>query len=146
MALVGPVELLVLTFPGEKLAGNVVEVIRDVVTRGDLTILDLVFIFRSEDGAVRTRDLDDLDDGADILELADLAVQPTVLVSSDDVALIEDALAPGNSAIVLVYEHTWARQVARAIQQAGGEVGLHVRIPAETATAALLAAAAQMPA
>jgi hypothetical protein len=146
MGLVGPVELLVLTFPGEHLAGSVVDVLSEVVTRGDVTILDLLFISRAADGTVRTRDLDDLDDGSDILALADLTATPNVLVSADDIALIESALTPGLSAAVVVYEHTWALNVARAVKDAGGEVGLHVRIPAETAITAMLASESQLPA
>ena len=51
------------------------------------------------------------------------------------------ALEPDSSAAVIVFEHTWAARLAETVGRAGGEVGLHVRIPVADVESALAAAA-----
>jgi hypothetical protein len=136
---VGPVELIVLVFPSERADPEVVNAISDVVAQGDATILDLVFLTRTTDGHIRVTDVDEnLDD----VGLGTLEVNAQALVSEDDLDVVRDALEPGSSAAVIVYEHSWARRVAGAVEDAGGQVALHVRIPRETVEAAIAAAVA----
>ena len=47
----GPVELVVLTFPGERADPDVVSAVAKVVSQGYVTVLDFVFISRLQDGA-----------------------------------------------------------------------------------------------
>ena len=59
----GPVELVVLTFPGERADPDVVSAVAKVVFPGYVTVLDLVFISRLQDGQIRITDVDEnLDD------------------------------------------------------------------------------------
>ncbi|MGH8773696.1 MAG: DUF6325 family protein [Jiangellaceae bacterium] len=133
----GPVEVLVLAFPGERVGSGVVDALTEVVDSGDVTILDLLFVARSAGGEVRVVEIEE---EPDAFGFGTLEVLPKALTSDDDVELIADALEPGTSAAVLVYEHAWARRITQAIVDAGGEVALHVRIPRETVDAALVAA------
>ncbi|HEU0042614.1 MAG TPA: DUF6325 family protein [Jiangellaceae bacterium] len=133
----GPVEVVVLSFPGDRVDPGVVEAIKDVVDRGFVTILDLVFAARDQAGEVRVVEFEDAPDG---FGFADVDVKREDLVSADDIETIIESLEPGHSVAVLAYELTWARTVASAIADAGGQVELHVRIPTETAEAARAAA------
>lgn len=133
---VGPVELLVLTYPGERADLSMVSALAEAIERGYLTVLDLVCVSRRHDGEVRVVDVDD-----NLAEVGlDLQVSGQVLLSEEDLDVAREALAPGSSAAVIVYEHSWARRLAGAIGDAGGEVALHVRIPREAVHAALAAA------
>jgi hypothetical protein len=48
-----------------------------------------------------------------------------------------EALEPGNTAAVIVWENTWARPLVGAIRNAGGLLVAHDRLDAETVNAAL---------
>lgn len=134
---VGPVELLVLSFPQENADPGVIAAVREVVDAGFITLLDLVFLSRSADGEIREIDVSEtLDDvGLGLLEIEEQA-----LISEDDLDLARDILDPGQSAAVIVYENSWARKVSGAVADAGGELTLHVRIPRDVVEAALEAA------
>jgi Family of unknown function (DUF6325) len=135
---VGPVELIVLMFPGERPDPEVASALADVVVQGDVTVLDLVYLTHTTDGQVRVTDVaENLDDAG----FGSLEVTPQALVSEDDLDLVRDELKPGSSAAVIVYEHTWARHLAAAVEEGGGQVGLHVQIPRETVETALAGAA-----
>jgi hypothetical protein len=134
---IGPVELIVLTFPGERADPAAVKAVEDVVAQGYVTVLDLVFMSRLHDGQIRITDVDqNLDDTG----LGALRVTGRALVSEDDMELVRDSLEPGTSAAVIVYEESWARGVAAAVRAAGGEVALHVQLPRDTVEAAIAAA------
>jgi len=135
--LVGPVELLVLSFPQENADPGVIAAVREVVDAGFVTVLDLVFLSRSANGEIREIDVSEkLDD----VGLGQLEIQEQALISEDDLELARDILDPGHSAAVIVYENSWARTVSGAIADAGGELTLHVRIPRDVVEAALEAA------
>lgn len=134
---VGPVELLVITYPGEQADPAVVVALSDAVARGYLTILDLVYLSRTANGDLRVIDVDEsLDD----VGFGTLPVRGQALLSEDDLDVAREVLEPGSSAAVIVFEHSWARRIAGAVEDAGGEVALHVRIPRETVHAAFAAA------
>src|SRR6478609_4348073 len=134
---VGPVELLVVSFPSEVADPAVITAVQDVVASGFITVLDLVFLSRSQDGEIRELDVSEsLDDHG----LGQLEIQEQALISEDDLELARDTLDPGHSAAVSVYENSWARTVSGAVADAGGELTLHVRIPRDVVEAALEAA------
>ena len=133
---IGPVELIVLTFPGERADPAVVESVAEVVSQGHVTLLDLVFLTRTTDGEIRASDVEQRFDGTGF---AGLEVIPQALVSEEDLDLVRDVLEPGNSAAVIVYEETWARRVAAKVRNAGGEVALHVQMPREVVEVAVAA-------
>jgi hypothetical protein len=131
---VGPVELIVVSFPSERADVGVVAAVEEVVASGHVTVLDLVFLSKSLDGDLRVVDVSE---GLDEHGLAVLQVQGQALISDDDLDLARDGLDPGTSAVVIVYENSWARRVSGAVANAGGELTLHVRIPRDVVEAAL---------
>ena len=82
----------------------------------------------------------DLEQEIDAHGFGQLAVERVALISDEDLDVVRDALEPDSSAVVIVFEHTWTTRVAAAVEHAGGEVGLHVRIPVADVEAALAAA------
>jgi len=136
----GPVELMVLEFPRPAADPGVVAAIAEVVANGDITLLDLLFLARADDGRFAVVDVEE---GVDAFGLGTLTVsQSHTLVSTNDVTTVQEGLAPGTSAAIIVYEHTWASRVVDAVRAAGGELALHLRVPAEDVEAALAAEAA----
>ena len=58
----GPVEIAVIGFPENKFTGEIAPAIADLVESGTVSILDLVFITKDEDGSVAGVELSELDD------------------------------------------------------------------------------------
>ena len=99
----GPVELVVLTFPGERADPDVVGAVAKVVSQGYVTVLDLVFISRLQDGQIR---ITDVDENLDDLGFGSLEIKAQTLVNEDDMEVIRDSLEPGTSAAIIVYEES----------------------------------------
>lgn len=135
---VGPVELIVLQFPGQRADPAVAGALADVVSRGDAAVLDLVFVALTPDGMLRVTDAGDDLDGVGLGGLQPGA-QP--LISRDDLDLMRDSLRPGTSAAVVAYEHRWPQRLAAAARDAGGQLALHVQVPRDAVAAAVAAAA-----
>ncbi|MEU4313249.1 DUF6325 family protein [Nocardia sp. NPDC024068] len=132
----GPVELAVLAFPGNRVAPSVVGALREVVDNGDATIIDLIYLSKTDAGDVVQLEVDEpLQD----VGLEGLSVDPRGLVSDADLEIVRETIEPGTSAVVVVYEQTWARRLGATIAEAGGELALHVQIPRDAVDAALAA-------
>jgi hypothetical protein len=135
---VGPVELIVLQFPGQRADPGVTSVLADVVSRGYAAVLDLVFVALTPDGSLRVTDAGDNLDG---VGLGGLQPGARPLISRDDLDLMRDCLRPGTSAAVIAYEHRWPQRLAAAASDAGGQLALHVQVPRDAVAAAVAAAA-----
>jgi len=59
------------------------------------------------------------------------------LLSEDDVAAVVDALEPGSTAGLLIYENLWAAPFASAERRAGGQLVASGRIPTQQLLAVL---------
>lgn len=133
----GPVELVVLSFPGARIDRSVTSALAEVVDRGYVTVLDLIYLAMDEKGNLGQVEVDEsLTD----IGLDGLTVDSRGLVSDEDLDVVRAAMQPGTSAVVIAYEETWARKLAGTVRGAGGEVALHVQIPRDAVTAALSAA------
>ncbi|WIG58251.1 MAG: hypothetical protein OJF49_000996 [Ktedonobacterales bacterium] len=124
----GPVELLVVKFPGTQLKGEIVPALRELVDTGTIRIVDLVFIRKDANGAVTTTELSDLDDDT-YAALDPLVAEITGLISEDDELQLADMLENDSSAGLLLFENAWATRFREAIANARGEVVLDERIP-----------------
>jgi Family of unknown function (DUF6325) len=150
----GPVDWIVVEFPGSKLTGTIAPILTDYVDRGLIRVLDLLFLKKDEDGSFEAFEVTDPDDTA-LGELRALETEMAMILSEQDVADLAETIEPGSSAAVLVWENLWAAPFGAAVRHAGGQLAASGRIPiqaviaaieadaAETAEAAELAAAAQ---
>jgi Family of unknown function (DUF6325) len=137
---IGPIDYLLVEWPGRQPNGEVAPHLVDLVDRGLIRILDLTFIAKDEDGNVAALELADL--GGEVTELAVFEGASSGLIGDDDVAQAGDVLAPGTSAPLLVFENSWAAPFVGAVRRSGGELVASGRIPADDILAALDAAEA----
>jgi hypothetical protein len=141
-AVVGPVELAVLAFPGSQFRGEIIPALADLVDGGVVSILDLAIVSKEDSGDTMAIELVDLDEEARAA-FADLDGEIRGLLSEEDLQSAAEALEPGNTAAVIVWENAWARRLIGAIQDAGGFLVAHDRLDAETVQAALAASSEQ---
>ena len=137
----GPIDYLVVEFPGSRMTGEGLPLLVDLVDAGIIRILDLVFVKRNLDGSVTAMEIADFDkDGA--LDLAVFEGASSGLLGQDDVNEAASVIEPGSSAGVLVYENVWAAPFAAALRRGGGQLVASGRIPVQAILAALDAAEA----
>ena len=133
---IGPIDYLVVEFPGSNMTGEGLPLLVDLVDRGIIRILDLVFVKKELDGSVRGMAIADLDkDGQ--LDLAVFEGASSGLLAQEDLVEAGGVLEPGSSAGLLVYENRWAAPFASALRRGGGQVVASGRIPVQDVLAAL---------
>jgi hypothetical protein len=125
---VGPVEYLVVGFPGNKFKGEIAPALGKLVDDGLIRVLDLIFIGKDADGTVVSFEIDEVDHEASFT-VVDAEVGG--LIGQDDIAHAAAALEPGSSAALLVWEDVWAAPFADAVRGADGIVLEGGRIPHE---------------
>ena len=106
----GPIDYLLVEWPGRQPNGEVAPHLVDLVDRGLIRILDLAFIAKAEDGSVAGLEIADL--GGEVAELAVFEGASSGLLSDEDIGEAGGALEPGTSAALLVFENTWAAPFA----------------------------------
>ena len=133
----GPVDLLIVEFPGNKFRGEIAPALRELVVDGIVRVLDLLFVYKDENGEVGSVELAGL--GPDLEPaFADLDGQlGGGLLDAEDVAQVGAALDTNSSAALIVWENTWAERFVTAMRAADARVVDQVRIPAETVSKAL---------
>ena len=134
----GPVDYVLIEWPGRQPSGEAAPILVDLVEKGIVRILDLAFITKAEDGSVAGLEVKDLGDEVEELNLFEGA--SSGLLSDDDVSEAAEALEPGTSAALLVYENAWAAPLASAVRRNGGQLVAGGRIPIQAILAALDAA------
>jgi len=125
----GPVEYVIIGFPGNEFKGEIVPALADLVDSGTIRIIDLVFIGKSKDGEVVTFEADG--DHADLEVYNNLDGEVGGFIGDEDIAHAASALEPGNSAALLLWEDVWATPFVEAVRNAGGVLLEGARIPAE---------------
>jgi hypothetical protein len=127
---VGPVDLAVIRFTGNRFTGEVAPALLDLVRSGTVRVLDALFVSRDTDDRLTSLEIGDL--GPDMqpafVRFADRT--GAGLLDTDDVADVGRDLAPGTSALLLVFENSWVATFAGACRRAGGELVDMARIPA----------------
>ena len=131
----GPIDYLLVEWPGKQPNGEALPHLVDLVDRGLIRILDFAFIKKEEDGSVIQLEIADLGDEILVLEGASSGI-----LSDEDTSEAAQALENGTSAALLVYENSWAAPFASAVRRSGGQLVASGRIPVNEILAALEAA------
>ena len=132
---IGPVDYLIVGFPGNRFRGEIAPALAELVDAGTIRIIDIAFVGKTADGEVASFELTELD--PDVREaLEKTGVEVSGLFNEDDLAAAGEELEPNSSAALLVWENVWARKVAQAMRDAGGEVLDFERLPHEVVQAA----------
>ncbi|MGW7363439.1 DUF6325 family protein [Streptomyces sp. NPDC054841] len=130
----GPVDYLVLEFPGNRMTGEAFPLLVDLVDRRIIRILDLTFVRKDTDGSVTVLELSEVDGELDLTVFEGVS---SGLLGEDDIEEAGAAIEPGNSAAVLIYENLWAAPVARALRRGGAQMVAGGRIPVQALLASL---------
>lgn len=135
---VGPVDVYIFGFPGNKFTGRIAPAIMEQVASGAIRILDLEFVMKDADGVLTTLQISDLDaeTGAGFVGLE--VTQPGSLGEEDAEEISED-LPLNSSALLMAVENLWAAQIVDALQAADAVLIDQVRIPVDVVQAVLTA-------
>src|ERR1700683_363216 len=135
----GPSSNLIVECPGSKMTGEGFPILVDLVDRGVIRILDLVFVAKGPDGSLGVIALADLDhDGT--LDLAVFEGVSSGLVSQEDLAEAAAVIAPGSAAAILIFENRWATPCIEALRRGDAQLVAAGYIPQDDLVAALIAA------
>ena len=132
---VGPVDVYIIGFPGNKFSGKIAPAIQELVDNGTIRVLDLLFVMKDADGVVATLAIEDLDqDGA---AFAELDITEPGSLNEEDADEVSDDLPANSSALLIAFENTWAAKVVTAMREADAVLIDSIRIPAEVVEQAL---------
>ncbi|MBS1878117.1 MAG: DUF1269 domain-containing protein [Actinobacteria bacterium] len=134
----GPIDYLVVEWPGRQPTGEAIPYLIDLVDRGLIRILDLAFIAKDADGNVLELAIADL--GEAVAELAIFEGAESGLISDEDRSDAASVLEPETSAALLIFENAWAGPFAAAVRRSGGQLVASGRIPVQALLGALEAA------
>ena len=124
----GPVEMVVIKFPGNQFTGEIVPALDELVQSGTIRIIDLLFVLKDPEGNVAVLDANGMGDAV-VAVFAPIAQPEDELVSQSDGERIGELLEPNSSAAMLLFENAWAARFAQAVRNAKGELILNERIP-----------------
>ena len=138
----GPVDIAVIGYSADApMTGEAIPLLLDLVDRGIIRVLDVMFVTKNEDGTFSGFDARDLS-GKGVGDFAVFQGASSGLLGDEDVNQAADAIEPGSAAVVLVYENSWAGPFIAAVRRNGGVPLAFERIPAQDLIDALDAAEA----
>ena len=141
MTELAPVDYMIVAFPGNEFKGEIAPALADLVEKGTIRIIDLAVVSKDADGNIAAFELTDID--PDVRKgFENMGVEVNGLFNEEDLQAAGEELDPNSSAALLVWENLWARDVAQAIRNAGGELLDFERLPHEVVQAARDAALA----
>jgi Family of unknown function (DUF6325) len=127
----GPVDIVVIGFPADApMTGEAIPLLLDLVERGIIRVLDVLFVMENEDGTFSGFEAQDLEPD----RIGDFKVfegASSGLLGEDDVATAAEAIEPGTAAVVIVYENRWAAPFAAAVRRNGGRLIDFQRVPVQ---------------
>jgi hypothetical protein len=124
----GPIEYLVVKFPGNQFSGEIAPALQELVDSGTVRIIDLLFVIKEADGTIGVLELNGM--GAAITAIfAPIADTEDELLSESDAQHVAALLEPNSSAALLLFENTWATRFVEAVTNAKGELVVNARIP-----------------
>jgi hypothetical protein len=133
---VGPVEYMIVAFPGNQFKGEIIPALQELVDAGTINIIDLAFVIKDAAGNMAALEAGDLDSDVGAA-FAKLGGVNGGLLNEEDLEAAAEELEPNSAAALLVWEDLWAKKVRDAIVNAGGELLDLERLPGEVVQAAV---------
>jgi Family of unknown function (DUF6325) len=134
---IGPIDIAVIGYPADApMTGEAAPLLVDLVERGIIRVLDVLFVTKNEDGTFSGFDARELTDKS----VGDFTVfegASSGLLGDEDAAKVADEIEPGSAAVMIVYENRWAAPFIAAVRRNGGEAIAFERIPAQDVIDAL---------
>jgi hypothetical protein len=116
----GPVDIAVIGYPPDApMTGEAVPLLLDLVDRGIIRVLDVLFVVKEQDGSFAGFEARDLDE-RNVGDLAMFEGASSRLLGEDDAAAAAEAIEPGTAAVLIVYENRWAAPFIAAVRRNGG--------------------------
>lgn len=133
---IGPVDVAVIAFEGNEFNGDVAPALAELHDSGTVRVIDLAFIRKEDDGSTSFVEVED----ADVADaFARVNGEPFDLLSDADLTEIASGLKAGSSAMVIVWENSWAARLAAAVRNSHGSLIAQERIPRENVMRAIAA-------
>ena len=132
---IGPVDYAIIAFPGNKFRGEIAPALAELVENETIRIIDVTFVGKNEGGDAVAMELTELDPDVQSA-LESIGIEVGGLFNEEDLMAAAEELEPNSSAVLLVWENVWARKVAQAMRDAGGELVAFERLPHEVVQAA----------
>jgi Family of unknown function (DUF6325) len=127
----GPVDIVVIGFPpGARQTGESIPVFVDLVDRGIIRVLDVLMVRKDAGGEVSGLEIADLD-GDGLPDLVVFEGARTGMLKDEDAAIAGQALEPGEAAVLICFENTWAAPFVTSVRRNGGNVLAFQRVPAQ---------------
>jgi uncharacterized membrane protein len=133
---IGPVDVAVIAFDGNRFNGDVAPAIAELQDAGTVRIIDLTFVSKGPDGAIS---IDEVADSEVAAAFEQLTSSQFDLLSDDDLTEIAEDLEPNSSAMVVVWENSWATRLGAALRGSHGQIVNMERIPRDVVLAAVAA-------
>jgi hypothetical protein len=125
----GPIEVIEIAFPGNQFNGEIMPELQRLIDNDTISVIDGLFLLKDDDGDVTFVEFDELGANHDAARLAEFMDQLDALISDEDVDALAAGIAPGSSAAILVFEHTWAKPFRDAVVASGGLLAANFRVP-----------------
>jgi len=125
----GPIEVLVVAFPGNEFNGQIIPELERLVENDTIALIDGLFIRKDADGTVTFVEFEEAGGSPEAMRLVELMNQLDSLISDEDIAEIAAGLDDDSSAAMLVFENTWAKPFADAIIESNGQMVTNFRVP-----------------
>ena len=133
----GPIDIVVIAYPADApMTGEAVPLMMDLVDRGIIRVLDVMFVIANEDGTFSGLEASGLDEGA-VGDFKYFEGASSGLLGEDDAAVAAEAIEPGSAAVMIMYENRWAAPFAAAVRRNGGVLVDNQRIPVQDLMRAL---------
>ena len=138
----GPIDIAVIAYPaGAPMTGEAAPLLVDLVDRGIIRVLDVMFVIKEDDGTYSGFEAIDLDSKG-VGDFAAFEGASSGLLGDEDAATAADGIEPGSAAVILVYENRWAAPFAAAVRRNGGTFVDFQRVPVQDLIASIEAAEA----
>ena len=132
----GPIELIVIEFEGNRFKGEIIPALRDLVDKDLIHIVDLTFIKKDREGNVTSFEMTDIEE--EVAALFDPILTDTNgMISQEDIMEVSANMQNNSSVGMLVIEYEWARPLREAVINAGGRLVFDTLIPISVAEEAM---------
>jgi len=128
--IMGPVDYLVVRFPGNKFSGLIAPELQKLEKNGLIRIIDLVFVLKDMKGKILITEAKNLG-GVEGDAFSEFAHRVSEWLSEADIEVFAESLPNNCSAAILLYENTWAIPFKDALLKTGAELVDQGRIPSE---------------
>ena len=125
----GPVDVYIIGFPGNKFSGEIVPAILDQVGKGVIRVVDVLFVAKDLEGNVAVLTIEDL--GPEGAAFAEVDVVQAGALNEEDADEVAEDIPAGSSALLIASENTWMQDLVLAFARADAVVIDQIRIPAD---------------